>query len=231
MNTIYRVEDKYFCNEQELTILQTMLKTVLMPDHNQTTDAGYKITSVYFDDIYDSHLQDTIEGSPIREKYRIRVYNNSFHTIKLEIKFKKYNRIRKKSTNITIPQMKSLLAGECIFDEDSSPESTIPQFNLAISTSHLRPKVIVEYDRAAYIYPEGNVRITLDRNLRASTAIEEFASTTPPQCAPTEIDHVLEIKYDEFLPPFIAKLLETGNMDRTTYSKYRICREAKGGQF
>ena len=56
---MYRVEDKYTCDEKQLAVLQARLKTVLRPDYNQSGDEGYQITSVYFDDLYDTHLQDT----------------------------------------------------------------------------------------------------------------------------------------------------------------------------
>ena len=224
---MYRVEDKYACDEKMLTIIQGRLKTVLYPDKNQLDDVGYKITSVYFDDLYDTHLQDTDDGIRFREKYRIRIYNDSFRTIKLEVKYKKDSRVYKKSKNITFEQMKQLLSGQCITDESPSANNTITLFNLAIKNHGLRPKVIVEYDRTAYIYDAGNVRITLDRNLRTSTDFNGFIHNNSACYSPiAERDRVLEIKYDEFLPGFIARILENGHMNRVSFSKYRICREA-----
>lgn len=227
---MYRVEDKFTCHEHDMVLLQARLKAILPPDKNQVHDNGYKITSVYFDDLQDTHLQDTEDGTRLREKYRIRIYDDSFETIKLEIKYKKDARVFKKAKNITFSQMKQLLAGECIPDEHPSMDSTITLFNLAISTRGLRPKVIVEYDRAAYVFDAGNVRITLDRNLRASTDFEAFMNQNQAHYdSVPEFDRVLEVKYDEFLPGFIARILETGNMNQTTFSKYRLCRELKGG--
>lgn len=227
MEPMYRVEDKFACDEQQLALLQARLKTVLRPDNNQFSDDGYKITSVYFDDYYDTHLQDTEDGTRLREKYRIRIYNDSFQTIKLEVKYKRDCRVYKKARNITVSQMKLLLAGQCIPDEHPSMDNTVTLFNLAISTRGLRPKVIVEYDRAAYVFDAGNVRITLDRNLRSSTDFEGFCNGNKAHYNPVpEFDRVLEVKYDEFLPGFLARILETGNMNQTTFSKYRLCREA-----
>ena len=40
-----------------------------------------------------------------------------------------------------------------------------------------------------------------------------------------ETDRILEVKYDELLPGFIARLLEFGNMNQISYSKYRLGRE------
>ena len=230
MPPMYRVEDKFTCCERDLILLQSRLKSVLSPDKNQVQDNGYKITSVYFDDLYDTHLRDTEEGNRLREKYRIRIYNDSFKTIKLEVKYKRDCRVFKKAKNISLEQMRQLLAGHCILDESPSMDNTITLFNTAISTRGLRPKVIVEYDRAAYVFDAGNVRITLDRNLRASTDFDAFTNNnTAHYDAVPDYDRVLEVKYDEFLPGFIARILETGNMNQTSFSKYRICRELKGG--
>lgn len=222
---MYRVEDKYICNESELALLQARLGTVLRPDDNQRSDTGYTVSSVYFDDLSDSHLRDNIDGVSQRQKYRIRIYNNSLDVIKLEIKHKHYNRIMKQSCRITEAQLKTLLSGNCIALENMSMDNPIALFNLAIKTRGLRPKVIVEYDRKAYVFSSGNVRITLDKNLRAGTHIENFGKKGIILNQIKGMQNILEIKYDEFLPGFIAQMLEIGNMNQTSYSKYRLCRE------
>lgn len=224
---MYRVEDKYRMSESDLYLLQSRLKIVLDTDANAAD--GYTITSVYFDDLFDSHLQDTIDGNRMREKYSIRIYNGSFDIIKLEVKYKRNNRVKKQSARITYEQMCALMDGRCIEDEESSLDSPITLFNTAIRKRGLRPKVIVEYDRTAYVFEPGNVRITLDRNLRASDQMEVFERGGKLYYEyPQEPGRVLEVKYDEFLPGFIAGILELGNMNQTSYSKYRLCREIKG---
>lgn len=222
---MYRVEDKYVCQESELVLFQQRLGSVLRSDDNQKSDMGYTVTSVYFDDLFDSHLQDTIEGVSQRQKYRIRIYDHSLDVIKLEVKYKRYNRAMKKSCRISEEQMKMLLAGNCIEPDNMPVDNPVALFNLAIKNRGLRPKVIVEYDRKAYIFPAGNVRITLDRNLRAGTQIENFGKPGIVLNRISEMQNVLEVKYDEFLPGFIAQLLESGNMNQESYSKYRLCRE------
>lgn len=226
---MYRVEDKYICEERELALLQARIGSVLRSDDNQKSDIGYTVTSVYFDDLFDSCLRDTIEGVGQRQKYRIRIYNHSLDVIKLEIKYKRYNRVMKKSCSITEEQMRMLLLGNCIETEDMSVDNPIVLFNLAIRNSGLRPKVIVEYDRKAYVFASGNVRITLDRKLRTGVQIENFGKTGIVFNQIKEMQNILEIKYDEFLPGFIAQLLELGNMNQTSYSKYRLCRERNEG--
>lgn len=221
---MYRVENKYNCSENEMYILQSRLEGVLTADSNENHPEGYSIISLYFDDMQDTCLQDTIDGVELRDKYRIRIYNNSLDTIKLEVKSKKDSRILKKSRSITKDQMEQLLRGECI-DDAASLVDPATLFNLAIKTKGLKPKVVVAYERKAYIFEPGNTRITFDTNLRATNRVEDFGKEYISYDFINEYDKVLEVKYDEFIPDFLVQLLELGNMQQTSYSKYQLCRE------
>lgn len=223
---MYRAEDKYTSSEKDLFLLQSKLKVLLQSDSNQKNDKGYKITSVYFDSYDDVCLREAIEGVRERKKYRIRIYNDSFETIKLEVKYKRDNRIDKRSCAISYAQMKKLMQGEGIEDTLRNSESPITLFNMAIKTAKLKPCIIVEYDRKAFTYLPGNVRITLDRNVRFSADMESFLAGNKGHYSPIPNDDcILEVKYDEFLPGFIARVLESGNMSQTSYSKYKLSRE------
>lgn len=221
---MYRVENKYNCSENELQILQNRLEGVLRADSNESHPEGYSIISLYFDDLQDNCLNDTVDGVEVRDKYRIRIYNNSLDVIKLEVKSKKDGYIYKKSKTITKEQANMLIHGECI--EDSAfMEDPATLFNVAIRTRGLRPKVIVAYERKAYVFGPGNTRITLDRNVRASNRIEDFGRDNISYDFLNDYDKVFEVKYDEFIPGFLLQLLELGNMQQTSYSKYQLCRE------
>ena len=221
---MYRVEDKFCCSAQEMYQLQRRLSVVMQDDSNENNTEGYSVISLYFDDLADTCLADTIDGHEVRKKYRIRIYNNSMKVIKLEVKEKMDNRISKKSKSITEQQMRKLMRGEYIKD-NCSAEDPATLFNLAIRTRGLRPKVIVAYERKAYVYQLGNVRITFDRNVRASNQVEDFGKTQACYDWLKEQDAVLEIKYDEFIPAFLLQLLELENLQQVSYSKYQLCRE------
>ena len=213
----YRVEDKYALSKIEFERLRSKFLSVLPVDMNQT----YCISSLYFDDYKDTCLVDTINGQPMREKFRIRIYNNSLNTIKLEHKIKVYSRIHKDSLLLNEQELRRLMQGQTI--DSNEPVANV--FNCAVSTRYLRPKVIVSYDRTAFIYKQGNVRITFDENLRASKDLACFGSQDVLYDYPRTSFRVLEVKYDGFLPDFIADLLEHGNMWQSANSKYRCCRE------
>ena len=92
--------------------------------------------------------------------------------------------------------------------------------------NRMLPKCIVEYERTAFVDKRGNVRITFDRNISGSDRIEDFLDKTIYRTPVLpEGQHILEIKYDEFLPQYLAELLEIGTLQQTSFSKYYYVRE------
>ena len=107
---MYRVEDKYWCSERDMLLIQSRVKTVMRPDP-AAGGVSYRITSLYFDDPDDTHWADSEDGVSYRNKYRIRIYNTSTDLIKLEVKYKAYNRVYKKSRTISREDAERLLPG------------------------------------------------------------------------------------------------------------------------
>ena len=88
----------------------------------------------------------------------------------------------------------------------------------------LRPKTIVTYDREAFVYEPGNVRITIDRNLKSGLGSVDFLNSGLHQISAEEGLAILEVKYDEFLPDLVAMAVQIANRQATAYSKYAMCR-------
>ena len=119
--------------------------------------------------------------------------------------------------------MDRLICGECI-DCTYGQDDPATLFNLAIKETDLRPKVIVTYERKAFVYDWGNVRITLDRNVRGSNDILHFGKKELAYDFVRECDAVLEVKYDEFLPDTIKQILNEVHLTKTAFSKYYYAR-------
>lgn len=84
--------------------------------------------------------------------------------------------------------------------------------------------IICCYTRRAYTYPAGNVRITLDYDIRTSPAVYDFLNADAvciPACGGTIL---LEVKWDEFLPDFITDLIFIPGRRSGSFSKYAQCR-------
>ena len=87
----------------------------------------------------------------------------------------------------------------------------------------LRPKNIVDYQREAFIYPMGNVRITLDYDIRTSNTVHDFLQPEPIPI-PIQGVYILEVKYDNFLPELIRGMVSLSSRRSTAFSKYAVTR-------
>lgn len=221
----YRHEWKYQIDSMQLYALKEQLPQLLYPDPHAGPDGCYRIRSLYFDDYRNTYYYENENGIDPREKFRIRIYNGSTDRIRLELKSKKCSMTHKRSCPLTLEMAKDMSLGIPIaWDDQMDP--LLKKFYILQETRLLRPKVIVEYDRIPYIYPDGNVRLTLDLNIGTSTCLEDFfrkeIATRPVMPTGT---HLLEVKYDQFLPDFIYRSLTQKNLRRIAYSKYYYCRK------
>ena len=216
----YRVEDKYRLNSRDMFILENRVSGILRKDP-MAQNQGYTISSLYFDDIANSCYKNSVEGNPKRRKFRIRIYNNSFETIKLEVKEKIYNKAVKYGSIISKEEMLKLISGRTIDEKEG--DTAVRMFNFAIKTQALRPRVVVAYERCAYVCEEGNVRVTFDRNIRASDNVDFFGNEDVIYDYPPEASDLLEVKYDEFIPRYVTQAIETNRLIQTANSKYVIC--------
>ena len=92
-------------------------------------------------------------------------------------------------------------------------------------TRLLRPKVIVDYAREAYLHPAENVRITFDLSLRSGLASTDLFNPKVPTVCPHDRNvEILEVKFDNYLPNHISALLRGVEAERSAVSKYVLCR-------
>ena len=92
-------------------------------------------------------------------------------------------------------------------------------------TRGLKPAVIVDYVREAYIHPAEHVRITFDKQLRTGLFSQDLFERWLPTINPLDDNSmILEVKYDNYLPDYIRRLLWSCNAQRSAISKYTLCR-------
>ena len=221
----YRHEFKYLCSLGQLKIIQGRLAGLVPLDSHAGADGIYNIRSLYFDDYEDRYMYENEAGTDPREKFRIRIYNRSAERISLELKKKVRGKTQKISCVLTREQCLMLMAGK-IPEIGTDAPPVFQKLCLLMRTRLLRPRVIVEYDRIPYVYPLGNVRITLDENIRASGKTDLFLEQDVPErlILPAG-QHILEVKYDEYLPDFIYRTVQMENLRQTAFSKYYLCRK------
>ena len=221
----FRHEYKYIISALEISEVKNRLNHLIPADNHAGFDGIYSIRSLYFDDYDDRCLRENEDGTDPREKFRIRIYNHSDERINLECKRKERGKTHKTSCRLTREQTEALMQGKILPDIASQPP-LLQKLTMLMLTRRMRPVVIVEYDRFPYVYKNGNVRITLDTNIRSSSAVEQFLEAQIPTRPVLGVGHqLLEVKYDEYLPDFIYRSLQLHSLRQTAFSKYYICRK------
>ncbi|MCD7771605.1 MAG: polyphosphate polymerase domain-containing protein [Oscillospiraceae bacterium] len=222
----YRHEIKLLMSKAEYVTARTRISAIMKRDSHSLKNGDYFIRSLYFDDIYKSSYWDKIAGVSHRKKFRIRTYNFSQDVIRLECKEKNGDRIRKTGTDITFDCARALINGDnSLLKPDDS--FVTAEFLSLWGGKGLRPSVVVDYVREAYVEPIGNVRITFDKALRAGLSsvdmFDEDLLTVPiyPDCMV-----IMEVKYDDFIPKHLSMLVSGVGGEKIAVSKFTTCRDA-----
>lgn len=219
-NKGFRHEDKYILNISDYQKIKNKLETILRYDDNTLKDLGYyKITSVYFDNLYDKCLLEKVNGVNNREKYRIRYYNDDLSYIKLEKKIKINGLCKKISCNISKEEYEKILKNDVQWLLDCYDRELLQDLYIKMKVQLLRLNTIVEYNRTAFIYSDKNIRVTLDRDLKTNIGNGSIGIDSGKM--------ILEIKYNNYLPDIISNLLKSDRKIRCSYSKYEMCRGRK----
>lgn len=222
MNEGFRHECKYLISAADARLLKLRLKHIMEPDPHAGASGRYTIRSLYFDDLCHSAYYEKMDGICIREKYRLRIYNYTMKTIKLEKKEKLGNLTRKTAQSVTREQAKLL-------NRDPHPDFTeegglLQELAQKISCAGVKPMVLVDYDRTPFICRDGNTRITLDENLRTRPFCAQLNASPAAMIPVLERGQViLEVKYDDFLPGYLADALRDIPKASLAISKFALC--------
>ena len=218
-----RHELKHQISLQEDLVLAGRLRRLFHHDAHAGTDGTYRITSLYFDTPYDAALREKLDGVDRREKFRLRYYGERPDFLKLEKKFKVNGLCGKRSARLTWSEAERLLSGEDAFLLERG-EPLLTELYHKLRGTLLRPRTVVCYDREAFLYAPGNVRVTLDRDLRTCGDSAGFLSPGAFPLRPLEGVTVLEVKYDAFLPDLVRLAVQTPGRRAGACSKYALCR-------
>ena len=218
----YRHEWKHEINYSDMVVLRQRLKAVMKPDEN-AVNGKYFIRSLYFDNISDKALREKIDGVNCREKFRIRYYNGDTSLIHLEKKSKINGLGNKQSANLSAEEAQKIVDGDLNWMADCD-RPLVQELYSKMKSQGLRPKTIVDYTREPFVFSAGNVRVTLDYDIRTGLYCTDFLNpdciTIPAGNAPI----ILEVKWDEFLPSVIRDIVQLESRRTAAFSKYAVCR-------
>jgi len=221
----YRHEKKYLINPHTTVLLRARVAAIMKPDEN---GGSYVINNMYLDDYFDSYYYFNAQGKFSRDKFRLRYYNGDKSFIRLERKHKDGIVAYKDSQRVTREQYQKMKEGdfEWLLKEESK---LFKMLAVIYRLRGLKASTIYAYRREAYVYEPCNVRITFDSPLfQTDDTIREGIYYEP-----LKINYgyepyfpiLLEVKYCEFLPETIKRVLNGFPLAHTGMSKYCISRE------
>lgn len=216
-----RHEYKFPLSGADTVWLARRLHQVFQSDPNaDPVTGGYTIRSLYFDDWRDRALWEKLDGVDPRSKFRIRIYNGSDRYIVLEKKHKCGALTKKEQSRLTRAECDRILSGDIQFLRDGDTVRQSLYHGMTENREH--GKTIVEYDRYAFVYEPGNVRITIDKNIRSGVYNTALFGT--PLLIRASANHILEVKFDAYLPEIVRLTLSPLDVCRFSLSKYAVCR-------
>lgn len=218
----FRHEWKHEIGAADLIAIRQRMRAVARPDPH-AVDGKYQIRSLYFDNGSDQALREKLDGVSRREKFRIRYYNGDPTLIHLEKKSKLGGLGSKQMALLTAEEAQAIVDGRIEWMLDSG-RPLVQELYSKMRGKGLRPRTIVDYTREPFIYPPGNVRVTLDYNIRTGLGCTDFLDpdcvTVPAGDAPI----ILEVKWDHYLPEIIRAAVQLEGRRASAFSKYAQCR-------
>jgi hypothetical protein len=216
ITVMQRVEWKYILNAEQTDFFCERLKGHMEPDAYGLTT----IQSLYYDTPDKRLVRTSIEKPAFKEKIRLRAYGRVTNEspVFLELKRKAFGIVYKRRVQTTVPEAERFFAGELNLDETGQIDREITYFRDFYQK--LEPACMILYDRTAYYEPDGDLRLTIDRNPRYRIDALSFdhAPVGIPLINPG--DTILEIKVQDTIPLWLVRILSEGQIKRGSISKY-----------
>ena len=220
--TRYRHEWKHEIDLADRLALRARLGAVCRADRH-AVGGSYQIRSLYFDDRRDKALREKIDGVDRREKFRIRYYNGDPSFIRLEKKSKWNGLGAKTMAELSAGEVQAIVDGDLAWMPGSG-RPLVQELYHKMRSQGLRPRTIVDYTREPFVYAPGNVRVTLDYDIRTGLGCVDFLDQACVTVPAGEAVSILEVKWDAFLPGIIRDAVGLPNRRAGAFSKYAACR-------
>ena len=218
----YRHEWKHEINYLDRLTLTARLSAVMKRDAHSVNGA-YRIRSLYFDSPNDKALREKLDGVNLREKFRIRYYNGDPTFIRLEKKSKLSGLCAKETCRLSTEEAQKIVDGDLGWMADADRPLCVELYS-KMQAQGLRPKTIVDYMRDPFVYGPGNVRVTIDYDIRTGIFQTDFLNPKTITLPTVDNPILLEVKWDDFLPDIIKDAVTIPGRRVSAFSKYAQCR-------
>lgn len=208
--------------------LRRALSAHVQPDPHALDRPGncYTVRSIYFDSEELVFYHEKLESVSIRKKLRIRGYDRPEDDAPIFFEIKRKNGKRGYKERLSLPasqMMPALVGGAGISDTlPFAQRRVIQRFRYNVERKRLRPVVLVAYEREPMIGIENErVRVTFDMNIRSliNPRLEELFDEGPLRQFEDRC-FILEMKFDERMPRWMAGLMRDFDIRPHSYSKF-----------
>ncbi len=221
---ISRYEFKYHVPPDRLAELRRYLLRYCDADVNSRGD-WYPIYSLYLDTDNYRMYRDTEEGAPWRMKLRVRGYANAEAPVKLEVKRRMKDLVRKTSAVLSAANWDRVTRVG-----DLSALGQKGEFMQFTEGLRAAPKMLVSYERLAFSSKvDDYVRVTFDRRMRCQPMQEWSLSgqerlwrsvDDPASLGGGHSVYLMELKFVTAPPAWLRDMVNHFELQRRGYSKY-----------
>ena len=213
--TMKRYEIKYILNQEQYEYLVEALKGHMEVDQYGLTS----IASIYYDTPDYRLIRTSIEKPPFKEKVRLRSYGLSKPGGKvfLELKRKTDKIVYKRRVVTTEEAVNRFFNYEGDITADGQIAREITYFRNYYD--RLVPAILIIYDRTAYFEPNGDLRLTIDRNPRYRTKDLNLSTSMDGDPLLPKGSAILEIKVQQSMPLWLTDILSKGKIYKSSFSK------------
>ncbi len=229
---IERYEYKYLIPDAVVPEIRNAVRTTSKIDRYAGPDGTYRIRSLYFDtDRYDLFWANEREQAD-RFKLRARMYPGKTSPVFLEVKRRVMDVIIKSRAAVPNHAWRDVLAGNQAALGALAPHirAGALKFLAPYHRHHIRPVLLVEYEREAYISEvDSYARLTFDRKICVQEQDKLELEAIPNRWR--FVDHrvqtntnepvcVLELKFERRPPRWMLSLVQRLDLIRYSFSKY-----------
>ncbi|MHC4952325.1 MAG: VTC domain-containing protein [Planctomycetota bacterium] len=222
IRTFNRYELKYLLHHRVARDFVEAIRPHVHTDKNAEGDGFYKVASLYYDSPPLACYWEKMDGEKFRRKVRVRTYGPCPEDAFIEIK-QRYNlSVQKRRCRYPIDEAQALMAGIIGGSFEAGKDPVLDEVFLLSRRNDFEPKVVISYNRMAFfdLY-KNDLRITLDRNIRARNLSLDLASHRlrgRHAIPPTMI--LLEVKFNEAIPRWLCTVLNSLDAQVQRISKY-----------
>lgn len=212
--TFKRYEVKFLLSPLQFeNIKNELFDKVFLDEYGETT-----IQSLYYDTPSNFLIRRSIEKPLFKEKLRLRSYGLAKPDSKL------YLEIKRKYEGVVYKRRISLKQNEAddYIKGNKKPDSQIAK-EISYFKKHyegLRPDMLIIYDRMAYSDLSGNLRITLDRNIRYRKDNLDLSYSLDGTKIIPDGYILMEVKVPGAYPMWLTRLLNENKIYKISFSKY-----------